>query len=86
MKILLEFSETGLADYLKIIKKAAALLTHQDITDIAEWDVSQAQDETYFTRSPYTIALSPSQYTGVWVLGLSLILFPSADDSGPASQ
>ena len=46
VKILLEFSETGLADYLKIIKKAAALLTHQDITDVAEWDVSQAQEAT----------------------------------------
>ena len=41
---LTEFTEKGLADCLKDIKKVAALLTHQEVSDIAEWDVSQTQE------------------------------------------
>jgi hypothetical protein len=46
VKIMLEFPDKGLDDYLKIIKKAAALLMQQEAADVDEWDVSQAQEAT----------------------------------------
>ena len=48
VKILLEFPEKGLTDYLQVVKKVVALLTHQEIASC--WRCLKSSSTPAFSR------------------------------------